>query len=155
MNWRLRTGLPRARKCRGSAIVEFGIGSGVLLAAFAGVFEIGYTLLEYNKLVTAVAEGARYASIIPYDSSDTTPTATFYTAVQNMVVYGNPTGGTSPVVGGLTTANVQLTVALTNGVPGSVTVSINGFSIYAVFGRFTLTNKPRVTYPYCGVWAPA
>src|SRR5207245_9985969 len=48
----------------------------------------------YNTLVIAVREGARYASIKPYDSTTTTPTSAFQNAVRNMVVYGdqNPPG---------------------------------------------------------------
>ena len=35
---------------KGTAIVEFALGSGVLLAVFAGTFEFGYTFLQYNQL---------------------------------------------------------------------------------------------------------
>jgi len=139
---------------RGSALVEFAIGSGLLVAAFAGTFEFGYTFLEYNNLENAVARGARYASMIPYDSASTTPTSTFKTAVQNMVLYGSPTAGTSPVLPGLATSNVNFTVAFTNGVPSSVTVSITGYSINSLFANTTLTNKPQVTCIYMGIWEP-
>jgi Flp pilus assembly protein TadG len=136
------------------AIVEFAMGSSVLLAAFFGTFEIGYSLIQYNELETAVAQGARYASIIPYDSATATPSTAFSTAVKNMVLYGSPVAGTSPVVSGLTSTNVNLTVTFANGVPGSMQVSISGYTINALFGTYTLTGKPQVTYPYLGVWAP-
>jgi Flp pilus assembly protein TadG len=142
------------RNARGMAIVEFAMGSSVLLAAFFGTFEIGYSLIQYNELETAVAQGARYASIIPYDSATATPSAAFSTAVKNMVLYGSPVAGTSPVVSGLTSGNINLTVTFANGVPGSMQVSISGYTINALFGTYTLTGKPQVTYPYQGVWAP-
>lgn len=142
------------RNARGMAIVEFAMGSSVLLAAFFGTFEIGYSLIQYNELETAVAQGARYASIIPYDSATATPSAAFSTAVKNMVLYGSPVAGTSPVLSGLTSGDVNLTVTFANGVPSSMQVSISSYTINALFGTYTLTGKPRVTYPYQGVWAP-
>jgi Flp pilus assembly protein TadG len=162
IDWRkaVRAGIGRGgapcfgRRSKGIAAVEFALGSGVLLAAFSGTFQLGYTLLEYSKLETAVAQGAHYASIIPYDSPTSTPSAAFLSSVENMVLYGNPTGGTSPVLSGLAAGNVNLTVTFANGVPSSMTVSITGYTIHALFGTHTLTGKPQVTYPYQGVWSP-
>jgi Flp pilus assembly protein TadG len=142
------------RNACGMAIVEFAMGSGVLLAAFFGTFEFGYSLLQYNRLETAVAEAARYASIVPYDSATATPSSAFSSAVKNMVLYGSPAAGTSPVLSGLTAQNVNLTVTFANGVPSSMQISISSYTINALFGTFTLTGKPQVTYPYQGVWAP-
>lgn len=142
------------RNSRGSAIVEFALGSGVLLAAFAGCFQIGYTLIQYDRLQTAVAQAARYASLAPYDSATATPSSSFLSAVQNMVLYGSPVAGSSPVVSGLTAANVNLVVTFTNGVPGAMLVSISAYSINALFGVHTLNGKPQATYSYQGVWSP-
>ncbi len=135
-------------------MLEFAIGSGVLMAVFTGTFQFGYTFLQYNNLENAVARGARYASLVPYDSATTTPSAAFQTAVQNMVLYGAPTTNLSPVLPGLTAANVNLTVTFTNGVPSAMTVSIGGYTINSVFATTTLTRKPQVTYPYQGIWSP-
>src|SRR5205823_9679719 len=101
-----------------------------------------------------VARGARYASLVPYDSATTAPSGTFQTAVQNMVLYGSPTAGTSPVLSGLTTGNVNLTVTFTNQVPSAMTVSISGYAINSIFATATLTKKPQVTYAYQGIWSP-
>ena len=152
-NWRhklLRLGRDRS----GSAILEFAIGSAVLISAFTGTFEFGYSFLQYNNLENAVARGARYASIATYDSSTTTPSSQFQTAVQNMVLYGSPTAGTSPVLPSLAASNVNLTVTFTNGAPASMTVSITGYTINSIFAQNTLTNKPQVTYTYQGIWQP-
>ena len=149
---------PRAlrsgRKRNGAAFVEFALGSGLLLTAFTGTFKVGYALIQYNRLETAVAQGARYASIIPYDSATSTPSTAFATAVDNMVLYGSPVAGTYPVLVGLTTANITLTVTFANGVPSSMQVSISSYTINALFVTYTLVGKPQVTYPYQGVWAP-
>ncbi len=143
------------RKRAGIAVVEFTLGSGVLLAAFSGTFAIGYAVIQYDRLETAVAQAARYASLVPYDSASATPSTAFVAAVQNMVLYGNPAGGVSPVVTGLTARNVSLKVTFDNGVPGSMQVFITGYTINGLFGDFKLTGKPQATYQYQGVWAPA
>jgi Flp pilus assembly protein TadG len=139
---------------RGSAILEFAVGSGVLLAAFTGTFRFGYSFLQYNRLTNAVIQGARYASIVPYDSATSTPSAAFLSSVRNMVLYASPDGGTSTVVPGLTASNVNLTVTFANGVPSTMTVAISGYTIDSVFSSDTLTNKPKFTYPYLGIWSP-
>lgn len=143
-----------ARNRRGNAILEFAIGSGVLVAVFVGTFQFGFTFLQYNNLENAVARGARYASLVPYDSATTAPSAAFQTAVQNMVLYGSPTAGTTPVLPGLTTGNANLSVTFTDGVPSAMTVSISGYTINSVFATTTLTKKPQVTYAYQGIWSP-
>src|SRR5207248_4342197 len=103
----------------GNAMIEFALGSGILVMAFVGTFQFGYTFLQYNNLQNAVARGARYASLIPYDSLTSAPSDAFSTAVKNMVLYGTATGGTSPALPGLTTTNINLTVTFTNGVPSA------------------------------------
>jgi len=143
-----------ARDRAGNIMIEFALGSGILVMAFVGTFQFGYTFLEYHNLENAVARGARYASLIPYDSTTTIPSGTFSTAVKNMVLYGSSTAGTSPAVPGLTAANVNLTVTFTNGVPGAMTISVSGYSINSIFATSTLTNKPRITYAYQGIWTP-
>ena len=145
------------RKSRraGSAMLEFALGSSILIAAFAGTFQFGYTFLQYNTLMNAVSRGARYASLAPYDSQTTTPSGAFQSSVNNMVLYGSPSTGTTPVFSDLSTANITLTVAFKNGVPGSVSVAITGYTINAIFATFTLTNKPQITYAYQGIWTPS
>jgi len=140
---------------RGSSVVEFALGSGVILVAFMGTFQFGYTLLQYNRLENAVVQGVRYASLIPYDSNTTAPSAAFQAAVQNMVLYGSPTTGTTPVLSGLTAQNVTLTVTFTNGIPSAMTVAITGYTIDGLFGSSTLTGKPQISYPYQGIWTPS
>ena len=154
MNRWIEKALRLARICDGSIMIEFALGSGVLLAAFTGTFQFGYTFLQYNNLANAVARGARYASLVPYDSATTTPSGAFQTAVQNMVLCGSPDACAAPVLAGLTADKVILAVTFTNGVPSAMTVSINGYAINSVFAATTLTSKPQVTYAYQGIWAP-
>ena len=139
---------------KGNTMLEFAIGSSLLVMAFVGTFQFGYTFLQYNSLQNAVARGARYASLLPYDSTTSSPSAGFQTAVKNMVLYGSKTTGTSPALPGLTTTNVNLTVTFTNGVPSAMRVSISGYAINSIFATSTLTNKPQITYAYQGLWQP-
>ena len=138
----------------GNAMLEFAVGAGVLVSAFAGAFQYGYLFYRYNTIENAVNAGARYASLRPYDSTTTTPTTGFSNAVKNIVVYGKPDGGTSPVAPGLTTSNVQLTVTFTNGLPSAMSVAITGYTLDLVFASQNLSGKPKVTYPYLGIYSP-
>ena len=96
-----------ARDRAGNIFVEFALGSGILVMAFVGTFQFRLTFLQYNNLQNAVARGARYASLIPYDSTTTAPSAAFSSAVKNMVLYGSSTAGTSPALPGLTTTSMR------------------------------------------------
>jgi hypothetical protein len=127
---------------------------------FAGTFQFGYSLYQYNLLKNAVNDAAAYAALKAYDSSSCTPSDAFKDAVKKMAVYGNPAGGTESIARNLATTNVDLTVGWSNtcgvagGLPISMTVSVNSFTIQAIFANFTLTGKPAVTYPYTGVYSP-
>jgi hypothetical protein len=103
-----------------------------------------------------VREGARYASLKPYDSGSSTPSAAFNTAVQNMVVYSNPSpaNGAAPILRGLSIANVNLAVLTSGSAPTQMTVSISGFSLDAVFGTINLNGNPAVSFPYLGIPTP-
>jgi Flp pilus assembly protein TadG len=121
---------------------------------FGGVFQFGYAFYVYNSLESAVRSGVRYASLRTYDSATTTPSSAYLTAVQNMVVYGDPAGAGQSVARGLTPANVTLTVTMANNVPAQVAVGITNYTINGVVRSFTLTNKPKATFPYMGRFAP-
>lgn len=144
----------RRNKRRGSALIEFALTFVVLFPLVTGIFQFGYCFFNYMALKNAVREGARYASLRTYDSNSSTYTSAFGGAVRNVVVYGNPGGGTVPSTPGLTTANIALTVTFRSGIPKSVTVSIVNYSLPAVFTTFIL-NKPSSTFPYTGRYAPA
>lgn len=147
-----------------NVMVEFAIGSSLLVAAFTGTFQFGYTFLQYNNMENAVIRGARYASLINYNSATDTPANDFQTSVQNMVLYGSPTAGTTPVVPGLTASNVSVTACGIStvcpgytsvlGIPQEVTVSITGFTLNSIFSSFSLNGKPAATFTYMGIWEP-
>jgi Flp pilus assembly protein TadG len=156
MTPRIENVLRRLRRRNGNVMIEFAIGSGLLLAAFTGTFQFGYTFLQYNNLQNAVARGARYASLVPYDSLTAAPSDAFKTKVRNMVLYGSTTAGTTPVLPGLTATNINVVpyFSPTLKIPTTMTVSITGYTINSIFASNTLTNKPQVMYAYQGVWSP-
>ncbi len=151
-------------------MLEFAIGATVLVALFTGTFQYGYSFYVYNNLLTAVRAGARYGSIARYTSLSgfsmaSPPTAGYnapsgtdqsgyVTAIQNVVLYGDPAGGTTPVAPGLTAANVFVDVTFVNGGPDKLWVRINGYTLNAIFGNFTMIDKPACTLVYQGAFTP-
>jgi Flp pilus assembly protein TadG len=146
----------------GSAILEFALGSTILVTVFTSAFQYGYIFYQYNALENAVANGAHYAALRPYDQQCSTASSTYSNAVKNMVVYGDPTGtNTTPVVKNLATTNVTVTMSPTQTIcptdtwaPSTVNVKISSFTIDAIFASYTATNKPSVTYEYQGIFSP-
>jgi hypothetical protein len=66
------------------------------------------------------------------------------------VVYGNTTAGTSPIVPGLAVSNVTVGVNPEGNMPTDITITINSFTINALFTNFTFNGKPRATAVYMG-----
>lgn len=139
---------------RGNAMLEFALSSTILIYAFTGVFQFGYSMYLYNELEAGVRAGVRYASLAGISNTgDSSIPAAYSTAVQNMVVYGTPSPGQNPapVINGLTPAVVTVGVTFDGGhVPTGVSVKISSYSIDAIFQTFTFTNKPVLTMPYFG-----
>jgi Flp pilus assembly protein TadG len=109
---------------RGSTLVEFAIGATVFLTAMFAVLEFGRALWTHNALTDAARRGVRYASL--HASSDSN-------GVKNVVVYGDPAGGSKALVPNLTTANVSVTYSPTYQISkGTATVSITGYQFQFV-----------------------
>jgi Flp pilus assembly protein TadG len=141
-------------------MLEFALSATILSSTFAGVFQFGYSFYVYNELEGAVRDGVRYASFIKLsnDGNATTPSS-FSDAVKNVVVYGTPSpaDGQLPVAPGLAAGNVSVVVSFdpTTKVPTYVTVSINSFTVDAIFKTFTFTGKPVLKMPYFGRYCSA
>jgi Flp pilus assembly protein TadG len=87
------------------------------------VLEFGRALWVHNALSDAARRGARYAVLNP--SSDSA-------SVKNVVVFGDPTGGTQPLVENLTTTNVDVTYSGFTLDGGTASVSITGYEFQLV-----------------------
>ena len=146
------------RRRSGSVVVELALALPVLVALFLGTLQFGYSFYIYDELEQAVRAGARYASLRVYASSTATPDAAFATAVQNVVLYSNPAGGTQPAAPGLTRTNVAITMEMRGSgaalTPIFVTVAINNYHLPMITSSILLTNKPASRFPYLGVFSP-
>lgn len=108
---------------RGAALVEYAIALTVFLTSMFAVVEFGRALWVHNALSDAARRGARYAALNSPSNVD---------AVKNVVVYGDPAGGTQPVVPNLTPANVTVTYTDFALNKGTATVSVTGYQFQFV-----------------------
>jgi Flp pilus assembly protein TadG len=106
------------KKERGATLVEFAIGATVFITAMFAILEFGRALWVHNALSDAARRGARYAVLNPSSDAD---------SVKNVVVYGDPAGGSQPLVENLTTGNVNVTYSGFSLDSGTASVSITGY----------------------------
>jgi len=132
----------RLRGRQGTALIEFAGSLIVISAAFSGMFQLGFSMYSYNRLVNAVRDGARYASLQPFGSAGTNQE--FSKTVQKMVVYGNPkpAEGAKPVVPRLAESNVELTIG-----DRTMTVTLRNFQIDGLFSKMNVDGRPTATFP--------
>lgn len=98
-------------KCHysGIAAVEFLIVLPVLLLVFAIIVEFGNLFIQYNILNKSVQNAARY-SVVDLTGSINLDGIADRESIKNMVVYGQKGVGTSSILKGLTTDNVNVSV---------------------------------------------
>ncbi len=108
---------------RGSTLVEFAIGATVFLTVMFAVIEFGRALWVHNALADAARRGVRYAVV---------HTAADSAAVKNVVVYGDPAGGSTPLVDNLSASNVNVTYSGFGLNGGTATVSISNYQFQFV-----------------------
>jgi Flp pilus assembly protein TadG len=148
----MRTG--RKGNERGNAMVELSLAFPVCAVLLFGVFQFGYAFFEYSKLQTAVRAGARYAAMRTYDSSTSTPSTAYVTAVRNVVLYGDPAGAAEPVVKGLSAPDIAVEITMAENVPEEVAVKVANYTFDAIFTRFNWRGKPAAHFRYQGRYSP-
>ena len=117
---------------RGATLVEYAISATVFIMAVFAVLEFGRALWAHNALNDAARRGARYAVLHNGSGAEDT-------RIKNLVVYGNPDGGTTPLLPGLSTANVAVSRTTNFSVnSGTATVSITGYQF-----QFVLPMLPK------------
>ena len=152
---RFRRGLgpDRFRKDeRGTQLVELAIVLPIFILLFGATAEFGRYFYEYTTLAKASRAGARYLATAAVNSTEDT-------TAKNIVVYGNSAGSGSPILYGMTTANV--TITRQGGVPvlpQTVKVQISNFKHQPLFDLGKLAKiqslslnvdvKPSVTMRY-------
>jgi Flp pilus assembly protein TadG len=132
-----------ARTRRGIATLEFAICAPLLLFLLLATAEMGRLLFQYNTLMKAVRDGARYAAAhVVDDGSRTVSISTqLRDQTRNLVLFGNIAGTGTPVLRGLTAQ--QVAVQSPGG--GFVRVVVNDFTFTPVLGN---------TLPTFGLGAP-
>lgn len=103
---------------RGATLVEFAILLPLMLILLLGITELGRALHFQHRLTRAVEAGARYMAR-SYRTVDKADPACDNTGgdwagsaanAQNLVVYGTIAGTGSPIISGLSTGDVDVTV---------------------------------------------
>jgi Flp pilus assembly protein TadG len=118
---------------RGATLLEFAIGATVFLTSMFAVIEFGRVLWVHNALTDAARRGARYAVLQCAPSDAACPSsATSIARIKNVVIYGDPAGGTKPVVDNLGTSNVNVDYSGFGLDGGTVTVSITNYQFQFV-----------------------
>ncbi len=112
-------------------MVETVIVLPIVLVIMLAVAELGNAILQYNAVTQFARDGARYASIEAETGSTgiVNLTPAVITQVQNIVAYGRATGGTTPLIAGLTPADVTVT----DMGDGNISVSVS-FAYQSLFG---------------------
>lgn len=135
---------------RGSTLVEFAIGVTVFLTSMFAVVEFGRALWTHNALSDAARRGARYATM--HSAGD-------INSVKNVVVYGDPAGGTQPLVPNLSTSNVAVNYSNFALNKGTVSVSVTDYQFQFVLplvaSSITMPNYTTTLTGESVGWIPA
>jgi len=135
---------------RGATLVEFAIAATVVLTSMFAVIEFGRALWVHNALSDAARRGARYATV--HSANDVAQ-------VKNVVVYGDPAGGTQPLVPNLSASNVNVVYSNFALNKGTVSVSITNYQFNFVVPLVsTSIQMPASTTTLTGEsvgWIPA
>ena len=129
---------------KGQALLEFAAVTLVFFTLAFGIIEFGRALWTWNTIVQATRAGARYAAVALPTGNDS--------EIKKVVVYNDPnaTAGTTPVVPGLTEANVTVqylnndgSVAANKAVADLIQVSVTGYQFNFLVSLF----GPQLSLP--------
>ena len=108
---------------RGATLVEYSIAVMVFMVAMFAVIEFGRAIWVHNALSDAARRGARYAAL--HSAADVAD-------VKNVVVFGDPAGGSQPTVPNLSTTNVEVTYSNFGLNTGTVSVKVTNYQFQFV-----------------------
>ena len=115
---------------RGTTSVEFAIVGMVMMVCLFGVIEVSRLLFVINTLGESTRRGARLAVVCPVNDL----------AIKQMAVFNSTGGANSPIINGLSTANIQLEYLRADGDP--ITEDLSNPANYAAinFVRVQIVN---------------
>ena len=139
---------------KGQSLVEMALVSLIFFFLLFGILEFGRALWTYNTIVQSTRAAARWAvanaKVTSYNSGSGVYTidSTDLTSVQNLVVYGYTTASTAPLVSGLTTSLVNVSIIAQDrdsggaAINSKVSVSVSGYQF-----QFIVPIAPTLTIP--------
>lgn len=86
------------RRQRGLVALEVALIGMIAMVALFAVFEVARVYFVFNTLEEATRRGARLAAVCPVNDP----------AVPELAIFNNAGGTTSPLISGLTTANMEI-----------------------------------------------
>ena len=116
---------------KGVALIELALILPLLLLLTFITTEFGRAMFEYNAITKSTRDAVRYLTF--------QAPGTRITEARNLIVYGNPGGTGSPLVRGLTLANVPAATCCTwqltgtNPVINTVTVRVTSYTYHSLF----------------------
>ena len=116
---------------KGVALIELALILPLLLLLTFITTEFGRAMFEYNAITKSTRDAVRYLTF--------QAPGTRITEARNLIVYGNPGGTGSPLVRGLTLANVPAATCCTwqltgtNPVINTVTVRVTNYTYHSLF----------------------
>jgi Flp pilus assembly protein TadG len=128
------------REQGGVEIIEFAFVLPLLAILLIGGIEFGRAFYTYNVLTKSVRNAARYLSSKPIASSGTISAATV-TKTKNLAVYGNIAGTGAPVIGGLSTAHINVPSPGTVVSVQQIYVTVSANYPYPSLFRYILPNS--------------
>ncbi|MNC26501.1 TadE-like protein [compost metagenome] len=113
----------RPQAQQGVALVEFTLVLPVLLLLLLSLGELGRMLYQYNVLLQASRDADRFVASQAWNSTlgMVALSSTLQTQTKNVAVYGVPSQTGTPVVSGLTAANVVVAAVGTDHVRVTIT----------------------------------
>lgn len=131
----------------GVAMIELAIVLPLLLAICFGITEFGRAIYTYNTLAKSARDATRYLT------TQTAGNAAAWITARNLVAYGNPAGDGSPLVPGLSKANMNSMITIcdkstctanvnqgSNPAINTVTVTIAGYPFTPVIDILAFTR---------------
>ena len=137
----------------GVATIEFALCSAFFLMMIVAVVAGGHFFWTHNAIVESTRRGARYAASNCNPADNLCPGYdTALDRVKKVVLYGNPDGGTEPLVGNLKESQIVVRYSQTPGesetfgvAQGTVSVKIQNYGYNFILSPVVLRMPPYET----------